>query len=60
MDVISSLIINNPVSQKIISTSKKVIFKNNGEMTSSSKEIVKTATQPLTHSLFEVNLVNYN
>lgn len=60
MDVISSLIINNPVSQKIISTSKKVLLKNNGEMTSSSKEIVKTVSNPLSRSLFEVNLVNYN
>lgn len=55
MDGLSNLFLNNPVSQKIISTSKKVLFKNNGEITSASKEIVKSVT-PVSQSLFEVIL----
>lgn len=53
MDGLASLFLNNPVSQKIISTSKKVLFKSNGEITSASKEIVKTVS--VSQSLFEVN-----
>lgn len=55
MDGLSSLFLNNPVSQKIISTSKKVLFKNNGEVVNVSKDVVKTVTAPLSQSLFEVN-----
>jgi hypothetical protein len=55
MEVIQSLIMNNPVSQKIISTSKKVLFKDNGEIATISKDVVKQIPNPITQSLFEVN-----
>lgn len=55
MDGLTNLFLNNPVSQKIISTSKKVLFKNNGEVANVSKEVVKTVSRPLSQSLYEVD-----
>lgn len=55
MDGIANFIINNPVNQKIVSGFKKVLFKNNGEIVTTSKEIVKVVANPSPVSLFEVN-----
>lgn len=57
MDAFNALFLNNPVSQKIISTSKKILFKNNGEITSGSHEIVKTVAKPFSQSLFDVKIL---
>lgn len=59
MEGISNLLLNNPLSQKIISTSKKVLFKNNGEISTASKEIVKTVSAPLNQSLFDVRFLKF-
>ncbi|KAG5682419.1 hypothetical protein PVAND_011772 [Polypedilum vanderplanki] len=55
MDQINAILLQNPLSQKIINTSKKLLFKNNnGNEIQQAKNIVsKTITHPLSLSLYE-------
>ncbi|CAG9804713.1 unnamed protein product [Chironomus riparius] len=56
MDAFNTLLFNNPVSQKIIGTTKSILFKNgNGstEIKEVTKTVAKTVTGPAALSLFD-------
>ncbi|XP_070496018.1 transmembrane protein 256 homolog [Chironomus tepperi] len=56
MDAINTVLFNNPVSQKIIGTTKSILFKNgNGstEIKEVTQTVAKTVTGPTAMSLFD-------
>lgn len=56
MDAINTVLFNNPVSQKIIGTTKKILFKNghgSTEIQEVSKTVAKTVTGQTAQSLFD-------